>query len=173
MLTPHPMISPIPLLLLHTWYVPMIFLSSFYYYYLILILCSSFFFYRIYYIFFHRFMISVFVFPLTLIHLLGLSYLTPLQRCSNISFTLMLLQLLPSSNASTPLSLFTLPFFISPQFPFFMHMHYEMLLFYHYTTSLASHHYQFMTSVHCFLLFILHTSPYSREYVFQLLTIMF
>ena len=51
MLTPHPMISLIPLLLLRTWYVPMIFLSSFYYY-LILILCSSFFFYWIYYIYF-------------------------------------------------------------------------------------------------------------------------
>lgn len=56
-------------------------------------------------------MMSVFVFPLTLIHLLGLSSLTPIQRCSNISFTLMLLQLLPSWNAFTPLSLFTLLFF--------------------------------------------------------------
>ena len=168
MLTPHPMISLIPLLLLHTWYVPMIFLSSFYYY-LILILCSSFFFYRIYYIFFHRFMMSVFVFPLTLIHLLGLSSLTPLQRCSKISFTLMLLQLLPSSNASTPLSLFTLLFF-SPKFLFYAFALYNAL---YCLSSLASPHYQFMTSVHCFLLFILHTSPYSREYVFQLLTIMF
>ena len=65
----------------------------------------------LYIYFFHRFMMSVFVFPLTLIHLLGLSSLTPLQRCSNISFTLMLLQLLPSWNAFTPLSLFTLLFF--------------------------------------------------------------
>ena len=62
---------------------------------------------------------SVFVFPLTLIHLLGLSSLTPLQRCSKISFTLMLLQLLPSSNASTPLSLLTLPFFYLSPISFF------------------------------------------------------